>query len=410
MLTREIASLTQWMFNSDICNCKRLSDSQSLNSTSTLCSKCGLRTKTNQSGSMTQWIFGSTVCSCQEQVISPNNSQTWGPIVEFNTGEQWQEEQNTDKERVSGFRLGLESCSILLTLLILIGIGFLAVQNNQPKGNTNETIKATGNYERREITAIEILALPNQALNDKYLKQLGGKVHKSPLRLDLSMSDISNEGLKHLESLPIEKIDVSFTQIDDRGLASIARLKGLDSLRLQGCVVTTEGLSSLLQSLPNLIVLNLSGVTVSNEVLEKIAQMKQLETLILAGSPGIKRQGLSQLTSLANLKHLYLRGSNITREHMPEIAKLKSLVRLSLTDNGLGDESIRDLNKLKNLQVLLLAGSKISDDGLIALAKLPSLIELEIADNPKITVKGKGKFRSLKPACQLTLARGSSSY
>lgn len=112
-------------------------------------------------------------------------------------------------------------------------------------------------------------------VNDEHLLMMMSRV-KSINYLDLDETNITNEGVKHLTQLHhIKELRLKgITAIDDSGMGSLNKLKGLELLHLGGTSVTLNGLTQL-GSLQNLRVLLLS-LTASEEVRKKMLELKKL--------------------------------------------------------------------------------------------------------------------------------------
>jgi hypothetical protein len=104
------------------------------------------------------------------------------------------------------------------------------------------------------------LVLNNCPITDEGLSSLKGKQN---LRwLELRKTKITNDGIKYLRGTDLEMLDVSYTKVDDAGLATLAEF-----------------------SLPNLKTLVLEGLSnVTDEGVSHLAGFKKLEFLTLGGT------------------------------------------------------------------------------------------------------------------------------
>ena len=75
--------------------------------------------------------------------------------------------------------------------------------------------------------------------------------------LNLAGTEISDDGLKSLDGMPLEKLHLEKTKIGDAGLAHLKSFKDLEYLNLYGTKVTDAGLEHLkeLKNLKKLYVL-----------------------------------------------------------------------------------------------------------------------------------------------------------
>jgi len=413
ILTREIASITQWMFNTDICNCssvrKASTESLPLDSTGNICTRCGKRKRETGSGSMTQWIFGASLCSCDALSLKrPVEEEPGFPYI-LDSGDPQDETGYLEADEK---RSGISPRASIIILILISGLALLAyLYLGQGRARTRASKTAPPKVTARtsEKTTLEMAVVPNSKIDNKYLASLASGSPQEAAVLELNMSDITDSGLKHIENLPVRILDISYTEITDKGLDSISKLKSMQKLDIKGCKITEKGLDKL-SALPNLEILNVSGLNMTDPVMESISQIKNLDSIMMTGVQNLSPEGLKHFAKLPGLTRLYLRGTRLTKEHIAVLPQLKELRTLSLKDNELGDDDITALTRLKKLEILILSGNKISDRGLLKLAPMKSLKQLEVADMPLVTGKGILRFQQLKPACFLILVRGNSVY
>jgi Leucine-rich repeat (LRR) protein len=155
---------------------------------------------------------------------------------------------------------------------------------------------------------------------------------------------VTDAGLAHLEGCKsLQSLDLSSTQVTDEGLKSIKDLPCLQTLILVSCdSVTSAGLKGV----KRLLSLNLSrskdwnspgGVTDAN--LEGLKDLHSLETLDLTGNR-VGDEGLNHLRGLRSLQRLFLSQTAVTDAGMECLLNLQNLqalevTRTQVTENGL---------------------------------------------------------------------------
>ncbi|MCH8829091.1 MAG: hypothetical protein IID45_05890, partial [Planctomycetes bacterium] len=82
----------------------------------------------------------------------------------------------------------------------------------------------------------------------------------------------------------VTKVDLSNTQITDKGLESLAGLDNLTSLDLNNTAVTDKGLEHL-KTLTNLTSIDLGDTRITDAGLKKLYVFKKLQTVSLMGEP-----------------------------------------------------------------------------------------------------------------------------
>jgi len=131
-------------------------------------------------------------------------------------------------------------------------------------------------------------------------------------RLRISQTSVTGMGLSHL--VPLKKlVDLDLSensQLDDRGLASLAEMKQLTKLNLWRVAMSDAGAAHLAR-LTNLRWLNLDNTQLTDEGLTHLSAMSQL-TFLHLGSTAVSDDGLSQLVGLKKLKDLKITRTAVT--------------------------------------------------------------------------------------------------
>lgn len=299
-----------------------------------------------------------------------------------------------------------------------------------------------------DLAPFERVRLPIRALRLPYASVTTGAfdhlVHLQDLEeLDLSGTDVDLRGagaaaIAKLAALSrLRKINLSRTSIDDRTLAELARLRGLESLNLshpsEDGVLTDAGIAHL-RALADLRELDLSGADISAAGLEHLRSLKKLESLSIAPERGadLADDGLAQLEPLTELRKLSILARGATPEGIQRLARLAKLEELEVRGPALGNQELRALSRctrltkldvnlagvdddglerlapLRRLRSLNLSGARISNEGLRALAALPWLESLTLR-RTEINSHGLVHLTSLKWLVHLDLADTSIS-
>jgi len=269
-------------------------------------------------------------------------------------------------------------------------------------------------------------------------------------RLALSYVDVSARGLRFLEPLtslthlwirptssllPVDALTLS-PELQDAGVAELAKLKSLEVLNLASREVTDEGIAHLAE-LQSLRQLRLWCPKVQGPGLAHLAKLPLLERFatntVKLGDRGVAYlkdctflrrlelsylgltdAGMAHFSGMTRLEELWLVGNNITDRGLVRVKPLRQLRLLelgrtritpnavfylkelkSLEDLGLGvtditDMHLAELSELTNLRRLFAGGTSngpISDEGLRHLSRLKRLEELSVCGN-RITAEG----------------------
>jgi Leucine-rich repeat (LRR) protein len=122
--------------------------------------------------------------------------------------------------------------------------------------------------------------------------------------------------------------------------------------------------------------LDLSFTYVTDRGIEKLQKLPKLEELNLHTAEFITDAAMSYLRANKSLRKLVLRGTDVTDVSMPYIAELTNLRALDLSQTMLGDGGLESLPALAQLEELDLGGSRLSGINLNFLKLLPKLRKL----------------------------------
>ncbi len=161
----------------------------------------------------------------------------------------------------------------------------------------------------------------------------------------------------------ITALDLTDTDVSDKGLKQLAKLKNLTTLDLQNTKVTTQGLSEL-AGLKKLTALGLSAGQLTDANLRVLREIGLLHRLPQTGTGPNERP-----KSAADVGAFSLWHSPVTDEGLRELAGFKNLAWLDLRDTRLTDAGLKELAGLKNLSTLFLQGTQVTDAGVAELQK-----------------------------------------
>jgi hypothetical protein len=232
-----------------------------------------------------------------------------------------------------------------------------------------------------------------QSLNDLALRgeisiSLQAKSTLNRWRMDLSTRTV--ERLKRLGasiSQPTAAADGSpevFLTImkddwkgTDSDLALLPNLGRIQMFRVDRASVGNEGLK-FLEKCSSVKHILLEHTQVDGRGLETVARVPHLERLTIRGLATLDRQGIEKICEIITLHNLTLDGCRLTDEMLPSLANLKNLSNLDLSRTRISDKQIAVLAKLPKLTTLNLTGAVIHGDGIAGLAKAPALDTLNL--------------------------------
>lgn len=240
-----------------------------------------------------------------------------------------------------------------------------------------------------------VLQLPNlkyiagfSAFKNIHLARLKKSRSLRALNLNSNVT-INDDSLRYIAQLPqLEYLDLYHTNITDAGLKHLRPLKSLKRLNIQ---VNQQG----------------RNLAITDKGLAAVADLSELETLRL-GSVGDADESLKLLSNLKNLKSLGMGGRRdtglISDDGGRQLAKLHNLVQLTLWGTAFTDAGAAHLSQMTSLRSLSLQSSGITNDGLELLAKLQELEFLDLTNLQKrggITTAGVSRLKGLNKLVNL---------
>lgn len=252
----------------------------------------------------------------------------------------------------------------LSRILIIAAFALTACANLPPTAAQDAKTSKTQAVSGKEEEAVSALS------------KLGVPLHRDPAGvvrwIEAKKGEMTDEAMAHLPALSkLEWLEIGGGKVSAAGAA---HLKGCTELRrlyiydinlagdkLQWLAALTklEALSlqrtgidaSIMENIkaPGLVVLNLSGNPVGNDILEAAARIKELEVLALADTK-VNGQGLEKLRGMQRLNEL-------------------NLMRCSIHDN-----EIEVFLSMPNLRIVYAEGCPLSDYGIQAvIVRFPTL-------------------------------------
>ena len=279
-----------------------------------------------------------------------------------------------DLKRVSRLSLAMVMILSLTALIILPGLKGNAAKTDESQAkaveeNTSQQVSSG----RESITASEVdrmVAFPeDHSVGKLFIRDATNLVYDKekddwvPLcdacgavkvpagkQLRLRIPDGANAELKALESLhpdDLQVLDFRNTTADDAGLASIAKLTGLRSLRLDKTKLTAAGLVQI-KGLTSLRYLSMNDLPLGLDGLAVLEGMASLEALEIERS-SITDGSLVHLVPLKQLKRLRVGGNEITDAGLVHLAQITSLTEIKLDATQVTDAGVPQLLALQSL-------------------------------------------------------------
>jgi hypothetical protein len=265
-----------------------------------------------------------------------------------------------------------------------------------------------GFSELAKLKNLTTLNLNDTPADDAAMKTLAGLHHLNELAL--SRSKVTDEGVKTIAGLHLRLLDLGYSNISNRTLEILARkMPDIENLFLAGTEVDDDGMAALAR-LANLSILDLCQTKITDRGLEPLSQLTNLEELNLARTK-VGNAGLPRLKNLNSLTCLELSETSVTDAGLSSLTSLKKLKFLGLKKTRITNAGLSTLVRMPSLRKLVLDNTLITDDGLTTLLKLNNPSYLHLRDCRGVSKKGLQKLKMAFPNCEInaTVYDGNST-
>jgi Leucine-rich repeat (LRR) protein len=228
----------------------------------------------------------------------------------------------------------------------------------QTRVGTRSTVRTAAMLPVEPFHLYMVSLRDRRSQNDVALANLAGIARVEIL--DFANTQITGTGLSHLTSSAgtITSINFDRAEINDEGMAYLARFPHLNRLHLHNTKVTDRSFA-VLARLTKMRYLGLTNIKVADDAVVHLAGLTELTDLILRGS-GISDAALSQLGNLSELYVLDLADTRVTDAAMPMILRYRKLRTLNLDHAVVTDASLQYFERLSELRSLALNDTHVT--------------------------------------------------
>jgi Leucine-rich repeat (LRR) protein len=245
---------------------------------------------------------------------------------------------------------------------------------------------------RRVIAIFAIASAAMAAVDSNWIELAGGFVTRDAggkiVAVDLRSSWVTDSDMPRLAELPeLKRLNLSLTRISDRGLRALKSAPGIEELNLYFAEQITDEGTAVVKGWKHLKSLDLRGTKITDSTLEFLAGVPTIERLDI-GWAQITDTGLDHLTPLSNLRRLTMGGNKLTDNALQFLRQMPQIEYLDIggtqrTDSGLwslllsraGMQAIATVTELRELRM---AGTPLTSQGLELLAPLTKLERLNL--------------------------------
>jgi Leucine-rich repeat (LRR) protein len=206
--------------------------------------------------------------------------------------------------------------------------------------------------------------------------------------VDLRSAWVTDSDMPRLAQMPgLKRLDLSLTRISDRGLRALKTAPAIEELNLYFAEQISDESTAIVKGWKHLKRLNLRGTKITDSTLEFLSGVPTLEALDI-GWAQITDTGLDHLVSLTNLRRLTMGGNKLTDTSLQFLRQMPQIEYLDLggtqrTDSGLWsllltDTGMQAVGSVTELRELRLGGTAVTSRGLEALKPLTKMERLSL--------------------------------
>jgi Leucine-rich repeat (LRR) protein len=245
---------------------------------------------------------------------------------------------------------------------------------------------------RHGLAVLVIAAAAWAAVDSGWIERAGGTVTRDEggriIAVDLRAGWATDSDMPLLAQMKdLKRLDLSLTRVSDRGLRALKAAPAIEELNLYFAEQISDEGAAVVKNWKHLRGVNLRGTKITDSTLEFLAGVPTLETVDV-GWAQITDTGLDHLVSLTNLRRLTMGGNKLTDTSLQFLRQMPQIEYLDVggtqrTDSGLWsllltDTGVQAIATVTELRELRLAGTAITGRGLELLKPLPKLERLNL--------------------------------
>jgi len=266
----------------------------------------------------------------------------------------------------------------------------------QFRSATNECDRMVKEKLKREPTAT-VCRLARLDISDTSMSCIGKM--QSLQSLDLSESTIDDRSLRHIEHLPLHDLNLFGTNISDRGVQHIAKIKTLRSLNIGATQISDEAIEQL-SSLVDLEVFRFCATKITDKGFQSLARLRNIRQLDVSDIP-VSEKSFRLIGSLPKLESIDLGGVKVTARDIEDLRSAPCLRHIILFRSELNDAELHALSELKGVRTLQLSRNPFTNNGVAYLGKMTNLINVSMLECPNVSPGAVAQLKKRIPGCQI---------
>lgn len=255
-----------------------------------------------------------------------------------------------------------------------------------------------------KISGLENLDLRGCSVGDEGLAHLAGLTRLKSIKLSgksgsTTVTDAGVASLGGVDSLQVVAID--FLPISDVGVAALGDLKQMKELYMAGTMVTDQ-VADTLVGFPELTKLRIASTDFSTQGLSELKPLSRLVELDVSDCAAIDDQALEAIAGFKQLAKLNVYNTMIGDADWNQLAGLDKLTWLNVDKTSVDDQSLEGIGALNGLTFLHLGSTQVTDAGMEQLVGLSNLEKL-IVTRTAVTAAGVQELKAALPETEIQL-------
>lgn len=310
--------------------------------------------------------------------------------------------KNIDPETAAKEALRKRRAAILVSAISLVGVGLAAVLYFLNVFSTDPHVETLNHSVPKKDVRIDekwdsVLYGVKNVVLEFDIERIKRDPREVRLRMQAGDSALTEEKLKQLVPLPVETLEIFYSELPPNGVAIISNIKTLRCLKLLSDSNVNDTTLKSVARLPHLTELSISDhKDITGSVLNDFRHMS-ISRLNLRKLPSLKAKNLEILSKWKELDTVDLQDNLITTDEMKALRKIPNLRGLILSYSRFQPGVVEMLRELPALESLAIAETAITDDDLDLIADVKGLRALGISNCKSLTNRALVRFRQKCP-------------
>ncbi|MBZ0187626.1 MAG: hypothetical protein K8F91_15370, partial [Candidatus Obscuribacterales bacterium] len=213
-------------------------------------------------------------------------------------------------------------------------------------------------------------------------------------RLQLSNTRFDESDLRYIVKKDFIVLDLTATNVTDKGLETISEIKSLRSLILTDCGNITDKGMTYINRLPELSILSLEGTAITDDGIGRLSNLTNLILFYMPTSTKITDASLPIIWNQNKIRSVSVNDTAVSKSAVKKLFALPKISFLGLENLGITDSDIPEYLS-ESITMLELSRNPITDRTIEKAIPLKHLWYVDLTDCPRVS---KPAIQKLKAA------------